>query len=120
MAVKHEALFLKSIATGLQFAAIDTAAAGDTTLVASVAGAKIRVYGFGLVVGAAITVRFKSGAATNLTGPLAFAANGGVSTAFSPVGLFETALGEGLVLNLSVAGSVGGWLVYGLVSRETA
>ena len=40
------------------------------------------------------------------------AANSGVGGAFCPVGLFETAAGEGLILNLSAAVGVAGHLTY--------
>jgi uncharacterized protein YigE (DUF2233 family) len=43
---------------------------------------------------------------------MSFAANGGISAPYSPVGLFETAAGAALVLNLSGANAVSGHLVY--------
>lgn len=98
------------------FAPIDTASAGDNTLVAANAKNKIKVISFFLVSTAALAVRFKSGAANNLTGAMAFAANGGLAI---PAGdtyshLFETNVNEALVLNLSGATQVSGGLAYKL------
>ena len=94
-----------------KYAKIDVASAGDNTIVAAVAGKKIRVLQYALVVGAATTVIWKSGS-TAISGDMSFDANSGISSPFSPVGLFETAAGEALVLNLSAANPVSGHLVY--------
>ena len=94
-----------------KYAKIDVASAGDNTIVAAVTGKKIRVLQYALVVAAETTVIWKSGT-TAITGDMTFAANGGISTPFSPIGLFETAAGEALVLNLSASNPVSGHLVY--------
>lgn len=83
----------------VKFAKVDTAATGDTTIIAAVTGKRIRVIGYTLVVGAATNIKWKSGA-TDLTGPMALAANGGV-TAESNNGCFETGVAEALVINSS-------------------
>jgi len=95
-----------------KFAKIDVASSGDNTIVSAVTGKKIRVLQYSLVCGAATTVQWKSSGGTTLSGDMQFAANGGISCPFSPVGLFETASGEGLVLNLSAANAVSGHLCY--------
>lgn len=94
-----------------KYADIDVASAGDNTIVAAVTGKKIRVLQYALVVSAATTVIWKSGT-TAITGDMSFAANGGISSSFSPSGLFETAAGEALVLYLSASNPVSGHLVY--------
>ncbi len=96
-----------------KFAAIDVGASGDNTLVALVSGKKIRVLQVTLIATAAVNVRFESGSAgTALTGQMALTANSGFEASFCPVGLFETASGVLLNLELSAAVPVDGWLVY--------
>jgi hypothetical protein len=96
-----------------KFASIDIAANGDTTEVALVAGKKIRVLAYRFQSAGAVAVRFKSGASTSLTGAMSTgAAGGGGGAAFNPIGHFETASGEALVINLSAAVQVSGHLVY--------
>ena len=95
-----------------KFVKIDVASSGDNTIVSAVEGKKIRVLQYALVCSDAVTVQWKSSGGTALSGAMSFAANGGISCPFSPVGLFETAIGEGLVLNLSAAVQVSGHLVY--------
>lgn len=100
-----------------QYAAVAASSSGDNTLVAAVAGKKIRVLAFTLYAGGAVTVRFESGAGgTALSGQMALAAAGQfVSGGFVPVGWFETAAGALLNLELSGAVSVAGMLTYVLV-----
>lgn len=95
-----------------KFAAIDVATTGDNTIVAAVPAKKILVVSYDLVVASDVTLRWKSGAATNKSGPKPFAARGGQVKQFAPLGHVETALGEALVLNLSAAVAVGGELTY--------
>lgn len=97
------------------FRKIDTAAAGDTSLVAAVAGKKIRVISYNLVSTSANTVKFRS-ATTDLTGGMALPANGQADAEFSPIGHFETAVNEPLNINLSGATQVSGHLAYVLIS----
>lgn len=95
----------------------------NTTIVAAVAGKKIRVLGYVLVVGAAGMKPkwFSAAGGTAKIGALPLGANGGVS---APVvdsdlsnprgvgGWFETVAGEALVLNTQAAGDVGGHVLY--------
>jgi hypothetical protein len=94
----------------VKFAQISAAASAD--VVAAVPGKKIRVLQYKVVVDAAMTVKFQSGASTDLTGAMPFAANGGSSDPYSPVGLFETAVGEKLNVVLVGAGNIAGHLSY--------
>jgi hypothetical protein len=100
-----------------QYAVIDDALSPDNTIIAAVAGKKIRVLGFFLVAAGAVNARFESDTGgTALTGVMTLAAAGdGVSSGFSPAGWFETVAGELLNLELSGAVSVDGALTYVLV-----
>lgn len=94
-----------------KFAAISTSASGNTEVVAAVASKKIRVLRLTVVANAAVNVKFQS-AAADRTGLHYLAANGGWVEGFCPVGVFETAAGEALNINLSGAVAVGGTLTY--------
>lgn len=93
-----------------KFAAISSTDDGDT--VALVSGKKIRVLSMYFVVAGATTVKFQSGASTDKTGAMSFAANGGISLPFNPVGWFETTAGEKLNHVLSNAVAIAGGLTY--------
>lgn len=109
---------MSTLATGqgheLKFAVIAASSSGDNTIVAAdAAGRKIKVVSYALLASAAVTTKFKSGAATDITGGFALAANGGVSCPGAPSAhLFETAANTALVLNLSGAIAVGGHVSY--------
>ena len=98
----------------IKYAVIDHAGSGDNTLVAAVAGKKIRVLSYVFVVTGAVNVRFESGAGgTALTGVMNFDAAGkGISASYSPKGHFQTAAAALLNLELSGAVSVDGHLTY--------
>ena len=74
---------------------------------------RIKVFAAKVVVSAAITVKWRSGAATDLEGAMSFAANGGSCEVVPPPAfLFGTAAGESLDLVLSggnAAGRVSYW-----------
>jgi hypothetical protein len=96
-----------------KWAVIHCNTSGDNTVVAAVTSKKIRVVKYSLVVAGAMTVRWESGASgTALTGQMSFAANGGISEPFTPTGLFETAAGALLNLELSAATYADGVLQY--------
>jgi len=112
-ALQTDAIMNDTTALTPKFAIIDAATSGDNTLVAAVAGAKIRVLAYVLVASAAVTVRFEDGAGgTALSGQMQLAANGGAVAPFSPVGWFETTANTLLNLELSGAISVDGHLIY--------
>ncbi len=95
------------------YASIDTAVSGDNTIVSAVAAKTIVVVSYMLGVSAAVSVRWKSGAATNLSGAVAYAANGGAAMANPPSApLFATGVNTALVLNLSGATQTSGHLSY--------
>lgn len=95
-----------------QYATINVSTAGDNTIVAAVSNKKITVLQYSLVVGAnGDGVTWKQGS-TAVSGQMRFSANGGISTAYSPVGLFQTASGSTLYLNSSLGSQISGHLVY--------
>jgi hypothetical protein len=97
-------------------AAISGATSGDNTLVAAVAGKKIKVIGLFLVTAGAVTVRFESGAGgTALTGVMSMAANGVLTIPMTMdinCPWFQTA--DGALLNMELGGAVqvSGAIVY--------
>ena len=98
-----------------KFAIINAASSGDNTVVAAVTGKKIRVLQYTFVCAAATDTTWKSGTGTGavaLSGTMSIAANSGLVSPFSPVGLFETAAGSALNLYLSAANQTSGTLVY--------
>lgn len=74
-------------------------------------GKRIRVVSYVIVASGAVNAQFRSGANTNLTGAMRLVEAGGVSAHFDG-GLFQTAVGEALNLNLSAAVQVSGHLTY--------
>lgn len=99
-----------------KFAAINTATSGDQNLVAAVTSKKIRVLSLALIARGDVDAYLKSGGGTALfgggTAALDLTTNGGFVLPFNPVGWFESASGEALVLNLSGAVGVAGSLTY--------
>jgi hypothetical protein len=100
---------------------VNTAALGDTTLVAAVAGKKIRVKAFRLANGVATAqlVKFRSGTTDlHVALPLPLAAGAVIGTEDEGDGpddfLFETTPGALLAINLSAATAVAGPFVYTL------
>jgi hypothetical protein len=96
---------------------------GDITLVAAVAGKKIRVLGIFLVCGAAANLYFSSGAGGSVifggsTHKITIAAAGD-GFALQPtnrdIGWMETVAGEALVLNTSSTGPFSGGVIYTLI-----
>jgi hypothetical protein len=95
-------------------AVIDAATLGDNTIVAAVAGKKIRVLSCIIVMtGTAVTLRFESATGgTALTGQMTPSQGGGFVLPHNPLGWFETLSGELLNLELGGAQSADGVLVY--------
>lgn len=85
---------------------------GQTTLVAGVEGREISVMSYTILVDAASTFQvFSSGTSnTAITGPMALAANGGISANDNEV-IYRTQAGESLVVNNS-AGNFAGHVAY--------
>ena len=98
----------------VKYAAIDFAGSGDNTLVAAVAGKKIRVLSLFLVAAGTVTVRFENGAGgTALTGQMNLVANTGFALPHNPHGWFQAGTDNTLLnMELSAAISVDGSLTY--------
>ncbi len=97
-----------------KFASVSAASSGNNTVVAAVASRKIRVLQYRLQADADVTFKFRDNTAgVDLTGAMSSGAKGGGGgAAFCPVGLFETASGNALVLTLGSAIQVSGHIVY--------
>lgn len=104
-----------------KFAKIDRATNADGAAVVNlVASKKIRVLRYRFICAGAVGVKWQSstsnstGAGTNtdLDPVESYAANGGITEAFCPLGIMETAAGEALKLNLNAAVQVSGNLTY--------
>jgi len=96
-----------------KFQSISVSALGTSTIVATVSAKRIRVVQWIATTKAAVDFKWQSHGGTDLTGLFYSAgAGGGAGGAFSPVGHFQTVSGEALDINLSVATTVGGSLVY--------
>ena len=76
---------------------------GTRTLVAGVAGKRIKVYSYLVVATAAGTVKFLNTGAADLTGTMSFAANGGASAPSGEDPWFSTAVGASLDIATSAA-----------------
>jgi hypothetical protein len=97
-----------------RFAVIASSSVGNTAVVTADATHKIRVLKYAFVSAGANAVKFQS-ATTDICGAMQFAANGGISEGYCPVGHFETAVNQALNINLGSALAVGGSLVYVLI-----
>ena len=95
----------------IKYAKITAASAADNEIVAAVAGKAIIVWNYTLISTSANTLTWKS-ATTAITGAMAVAANGGISTPDSNRGLFITTAGEALNLAFSGATQVSGHITY--------
>jgi hypothetical protein len=120
-AAQTDALMNGLTALTPKFAQINRATNADGAAVVNlVSSKKIRVVRLTFVCAAAVGVKWQSstsnssgaGSNTDLTPVMSFAANGGVSDAYCPLGLFETNAGEALKLNLNGAQQVSGYLTY--------
>ena len=98
-----------------QYATIAATTSGNTPVRAAVAGKKIRVLHAYAKANGAVTVKFQS-ATTDITGSANLSAAGDdYKPGGSLAGLFETAAGEALNVNLSAIVTVGGHVTYVLV-----
>lgn len=94
-----------------KYALISTSSPNNTQVVAAVSGKRIRVVAYAVVASGTVNVQFRSGDNTNLTGSMRLVEAGGIAHAFDG-GLFQTAVGEALHINLSAPVAVGGYVVY--------
>jgi hypothetical protein len=99
-----------------QFTTVNLSSTG--VAVGGVPGYNIFVISLQIVVSANLTVQWESSTGpTNVSGPQAFAQNGGIVLPANPYGWFRTAA-EGDSLNLAITGvgQVGGSVTYCLIS----
>ncbi|HYT44179.1 MAG TPA: hypothetical protein VEP90_17700 [Methylomirabilota bacterium] len=95
------------------FAPVSAASSGDNVVVSATGGKKIRVITGAIVASGNVNVTFTDDpAGTALTGSMSFYSNSGVQIPYAPSGNFQTSIGKALVLNLSSAIPVGGWITY--------
>lgn len=85
---------------------VNTSTLGSTTILAAAPGQSIRVIGILLVSTIANSVKFQSNS-TDISATFPLGANGGLVAAFNEHGWFQTAPGEALNINLSVATATG-------------
>lgn len=95
----------------IKFAVISASASGATAVVAAVAGKHIRVLHYQIVVAGNVAVKFQSDS-TDITGLMSHSAEGEGSNPSFFAGLFQTAEGEALNINLDAAIQVGGHVTY--------
>ena len=94
-----------------QFAVINTTSSG--TVIVGVPGLMIRVLAMDLVSSAAVTIEWQTQTGSAIiSGPQAFAQNGGIVRPFNQAGWFQTLLGDALLINLSVGATVGGNITF--------
>lgn len=96
-----------------KFVALSASALGTNTVVATVSAKRIRVVQWIATTKAAVDFKWQSHGGADLTGLFySSGAGGGAGGAYNPLGHFQTATAEALDINLSVATTVGGSLVY--------
>jgi hypothetical protein len=94
----------------VQYASISATTSGDTQIVAGVSGKRIRVIAYAVVASGTVNIKFRSGT-TDITGSMRVVEGGGIAHAYDG-GLFQTAIGQPLNINLSTNATVGGYVVY--------
>jgi hypothetical protein len=92
------------------YAPINATTSGDTQIVGGVSGKRIRVIAYAVVANATVSIKFRSGT-TDITGSMRIVEGGGIAHAYDG-GLFQTAVGQALNINLSTNATVGGYVVY--------
>lgn len=102
----------------MKYAVINHSTDGDNEIVAAVSNKRIKVLQYVISSDQNVDVAFKSGSSTELTGPLHLVAHGHIHAAYgsnTPAGLvavFETAVGQALVMDINGAKTVGGHITY--------
>jgi hypothetical protein len=94
----------------VQYAPINATTSGSTQVVGAVSGKRIRVIAFAVIANATVNIKFQSGS-TDITGTMRLVEGGGIAHAYDG-GLFQTAVGQALNINLSTNATVGGYVVY--------
>ena len=96
-----------------KFVALSASALGTNIVVGTVSAKRIRVVQWIATTKAAVDFKWQSHGGSDLTGLFySSGAGGGAGGAYNPLGHFQTGTAEALDINLSVATTVGGSLVY--------
>ncbi len=111
MGTKTQAWFGKTVTCKTE--ALSDAANGNNTIVAAVAGFRIKVYAIHFNVVGTVNMKWVDGIVGDLTGDMNFQAREGYTNAVTPPAfLLATTAGEALILNLSDNIAVDGWIAY--------
>ena len=94
----------------VQYLPINANSFGNTQIVPAVSGKRIRVIAYAVIANATVSIKFQSGT-TDITGSMRIVEGGGIAHAYDG-GLFQTAVGQALNINLSTNATVGGYVVY--------
>jgi hypothetical protein len=86
----------------------------DADLIAAVSGKSIRILSGSLSIAVTGTITFKSGS-TALTGAITLTAGTPLPIHYTPVGAFQTVVGESFNVDNSGTDQISGWLVYQLI-----
>ena len=101
------------IVNPVKYAAITASAAGDNQVVTAVTNRKIRGLAYSMVADAAEVVQWQDDGGATMSGTISLAANGGVVSDSAPdVGLFQSAVGQGIDLNNVGGADVDGHFTY--------
>lgn len=101
----------------IRFAKIAVSSAASNSVVSAPgAGQAIRVCGLALVCAGAVTVTVEDGDGTDITGPMSFAANGGIVWPTTQDGYGQAVAGKSLCILLGGAVAVSGTLAYRVVT----
>jgi len=92
------------------YAPISATGSGNTEVVGAVSGKRIRVIAYAVIANLTVSIKFRSGT-TDITGSMRVVEGGGIAHAYDG-GLFQTAEGQALNINLSNNATVGGYVVY--------
>lgn len=106
-ALRVDAVKLGDVDLLPKYAAVSLADSGD--LIAAVTSKKIVVLAMSLRLATSNTIKFQSGASTNLTGVMTATS---LDLPYCPVGWLRTATGEKLNAVLGSAVQLSGWIVY--------
>lgn len=105
----------------MPYAVVNATASGSNEILPSIGGRSYRVLSYTIIAATAVVVTWKSGS-TAISGPMALTDNGGAAVPNTgsgvggvQMGVFETARGAALNLDLSAAVVVGGHLTYQII-----
>lgn len=96
---------------------INASSSGDNVVVPGIDGKRIVVHQFVLCCSGPVTVTFEDEDGTILAGPMSFDATGGAAPPVNLAGMFLLPVGKDLILNLTSAVQVGGF-IHGVYMRR--